>query len=97
MLILYRTQVAHLLFKRYEFGDPKTIVLLLGVVPAGLTTLLVPHHPNVLMAALISFVTYLGTLLLSIVLYRIAPYHPLAKYPGPFLNKLTKFRMVCWT
>ncbi|KAK1224555.1 hypothetical protein PQX77_012534 [Marasmius sp. AFHP31] len=35
----------------------------------------------------------------SIVLYRISPFHPLAKVPGPMILKITKFwRMyICWT
>jgi hypothetical protein len=30
----------------------------------------------------------------SIVAYRISPFHPLAKYPGPFTAKLSKLWMV---
>ncbi|KAG6856054.1 hypothetical protein H0H87_008068, partial [Tephrocybe sp. NHM501043] len=35
----------------------------------------------------------------SIILYRLSPFHPLAKYPGPLINKITQFRSVWvqWT
>jgi hypothetical protein len=87
-------KLVHLLFKRYEFQHPLLVLLLLGLLPSLLGTLLVPYFPSFLAAALVSFATYLSALVLSIAIYRAAPYHPLARYPGPFLNKLSKFRMV---
>ena len=38
--------------------------------------------------------TYFATLLGSIAAYRISPFHPLARYPGPFIAKLSKLWMV---
>lgn len=35
--------------------------------------------------------TYYATLALSIVVYRLSPWHPLSGYPGPILCKLSKF------
>ena len=35
--------------------------------------------------------TYLATLLSSIAIYRLSPFHPLARYPGPIGCKLSKF------
>jgi hypothetical protein len=35
--------------------------------------------------------SYWGLLLTFTALYRLSPFHPLAKYPGPTLAKVTKF------
>jgi hypothetical protein len=37
-----------------------------------------------------SYVIFYATLLLSVIAYRLSPYHPLAKYPGPTIMKITK-------
>ena len=42
-------------------------------------------------ALCISFAIFYSTLVSSIVIYRISPFHPLADYPGPFLAKISKF------
>jgi hypothetical protein len=84
-------QLAHAVFKRTETHDPKYIVLLLLVVPALLVNVLVNHSSTVLSAFLTTFTVYWATLSASIVVYRLSPWHPLAKYPGPLICKVTKF------
>ncbi|KAJ6531192.1 cytochrome P450 [Mycena capillaripes] len=37
-----------------------------------------------------NYVAFLGSLSLSIVAYRLSPFHPLAQYPGPAIGKATK-------
>lgn len=46
-----------------------------------------------LQAALVSVATIFGTMFLSIAAYRLSPFHPLARYPGPLGCRLTKFWM----
>ena len=66
------------------------IVPLLVGVPAGLSLLLL-HSYTLLAATVRVFVVYHGTLLASIVVYRLSPFHPLARYPGPTVAKISKF------
>lgn len=62
--------------------------LLVGV-PAALSTLLHPHY-GATSGITMTFITHYTSLLLSIIVYRVSPFHPLAQYPGPFLAKITK-------
>lgn len=39
---------------------------------------------------LLSFAVYLGALVLSVILYRLSPFHPLAKYPGPLICRVSR-------
>jgi hypothetical protein len=64
--------------------------LLLLLPPLLLTALVLPHTPNILSGASMTFALYFSTVSVSIVVYRISPFHPLAKYPGPVLCKISK-------
>jgi hypothetical protein len=39
---------------------------------------------------------FLDGLCNSVIFYRLSPWHPLAKYPGPTLAKLSKWYMAYW-
>ncbi|PCH43668.1 hypothetical protein WOLCODRAFT_75851, partial [Wolfiporia cocos MD-104 SS10] len=41
-----------------------------------------------------SYLCFISVLLLSIVIYRLSPLHPLYKYPGPVICRVSKFWMV---
>ncbi|KAK0505289.1 cytochrome P450 [Armillaria luteobubalina] len=36
--------------------------------------------------------SFLGTMIVLAVAYRLSPFHPLWRFPGPFLNKITSFK-----
>ena len=85
--------MVHRIYNRYEV-DPSRLVLtalLLGLVPSLCAFLLNALFGSLLPALAVSFVAFYAALISSVVLYRLSPVHPLAKYPGPTLAKITKF------
>ena len=65
------------------------VASLLLFFPAVLSTLLIPHY-GALRGLLWGFLAFFTTLVSSIVLYRVSPFHPLAHYQGPFPAKISK-------
>jgi hypothetical protein len=51
------------------------------------------YFNNPILAALNVFGLFWSTLAISILVYRASPWHPLAKYPGPLICKLTKYHL----
>ena len=87
------TKVTHVWYRNNE---PKSLVLpvastIILCIPSSI--LLLPHVGSFSIAFSLAFITFLAAFFGSISLYRLSPFHPLAKYPGPILCKLTKF----WT
>ncbi|EMD32294.1 hypothetical protein CERSUDRAFT_77592 [Gelatoporia subvermispora B] len=79
----------HVVFNRREPRNPLVHAALLGLPPMLLSTLFW-NTSGPIYAVYMSFVAFFAVLCTSIVLYRISPFHPLARYPGPLLNKITK-------
>ena len=86
-------QLVHLIFKRTETRRPYWLFILLLAIPSYLTILYLPHAGSTILAAVKVFSLFWSTLVTSILVYRVSPWHPLAKYPGPLLCKLTKFHL----
>lgn len=63
-------------------------IAVLALPPLTITSALGPSFSMlvVLQCALI----YLGSLCVSIVAYRLSPFHPLAQYPGPVLARVSR-------
>ncbi|GJE99305.1 cytochrome P450 [Phanerochaete sordida] len=80
---------SHAIFNRWEVKHLLAVSFLLGVVPTLASRPLVPHLGPV-KGLILGFLTYFGTLLSSIVIYRLSPFHPIAQYPGPVLAKVSK-------
>ena len=49
-----------------------------------------PSPLHVLLTIFLTFIVFYATLVISIVLYRVSPFHPLAKFPGPRLAKISQ-------
>ncbi|KAK1236279.1 hypothetical protein PQX77_000483 [Marasmius sp. AFHP31] len=95
--------VNHLYFKRYE---PRRTAIVQTAVILLLQPALLPFvlqrsgsfEMNGVSDVLAAYLTFFTTLATSIVLYRVSPFHPLTKVPGPVIFKITKlWRLhLCW-
>ncbi|KAG2147601.1 cytochrome P450 [Suillus clintonianus] len=85
--------LCHFVFKRYEPTTPLSHMGLLVVVPAILTILFLPSASTFTRAIAFVYLLYYSTLLVSVIVYRLSPWHPLATYPGPIPCRISKFWM----
>ncbi|KAI1791471.1 high nitrogen upregulated cytochrome P450 monooxygenase 2 [Ganoderma leucocontextum] len=83
---------AHQVFRKYETYNINVHATILFAPPILLTLVTGSTSQRTLLHALfLNFATYLTTLALSVLIYRISPIHPLARYPGPIGCKVSKF------
>ncbi|KAL5520950.1 hypothetical protein ACEPAF_2953 [Sanghuangporus sanghuang] len=90
--------VVHGIYKQLEVEPANlvaTFLLLIGV-PATPCYFLADHIESMLLSIVIAYGLFYAVLILSIVLYRISPLHPLAKYPGPVFLKASKLVGMCF-
>ncbi len=90
-----RFQISHAFFTRFEPRALSFLGLLSGLYFAAAAYTYTNAH-EVLYSTVVSAVAinaFVCGLLSSVVLYRLAPWHPLAQYPGPTLGKITKWYM----
>lgn len=85
----FGAQGVHGIFKRYEPPEISHHAGLLLGVPSLLSLLLWNHYSPV-RALVTTIVTFLAALVTSVVFYRLSPFHPLAKYPGPLYLKISR-------
>ncbi|KAI0808391.1 high nitrogen upregulated cytochrome P450 monooxygenase 2 [Fomes fomentarius] len=85
--------VAHQVFRKYETYRLSVHFALLFGPPTLTTTYYAltsrPPSPPILHTFLVFFETYLAALILSVVLYRLSPLHPLYRYPGPVSHRIS--------
>ena len=83
--------MSHLLFRRFEPRSALSRVTLLIVIPV-LLSIPISHLVQLPYIALpIAFAVYWSGLVFFTIAYRLSPFHPLSKYPGPVLAKSSKF------
>lgn len=96
-LLKLTLQVAHQIFRRYEtYSVPFHSAVLIGppaIIGAVLWSLnCLPEIPALGVVSLL-YGTYLGVLGVSVIAYRLAPWHPLGGFPGPVAFRTSKLWM----
>ena len=89
----FSPQLVHQNFQKYEPESPGICAFLLLVVPV-VPGDFVQGASSVLGPLFRTYAIFYTTLILSVVSYRLSPFHPLAKYPGPTLAKVSKLWFV---
>lgn len=89
-------QAVHAVYKKAEPDARKLFLHLvcLVLIPIMPGFYILSHSFNhILIALAFSFTIFHVTLLSSIVAYRLSPWHPLARYPGPIIARIS----MIWT
>ncbi|KAJ8514752.1 hypothetical protein ONZ45_g7733 [Pleurotus djamor] len=81
----------YLFFKRFEPTHSLVHLFSFVGVPVAWSFLVINPSQRLSSTALRTIGYYLGTIIISVLSYRLSPYHPLAKYPGPLLYKATRW------
>ncbi|KAL0057221.1 hypothetical protein AAF712_016146 [Marasmius tenuissimus] len=85
----------HLYFKKHE--PVRTAIIRTAcflLLQPALQLLLLHHFASVTISTphiIFAYLTFFSSIATSIVAYRISPFHPLAKIPGPMIFKISKF------
>ncbi|KAI9462028.1 high nitrogen upregulated cytochrome P450 monooxygenase 2 [Russula earlei] len=91
LIVLATSFASQWFFRRYEPRSSLSRVALLVVIPALLSFPISYTHAVSWYAALpLAFIAYGGSLGAFILAYRLSPFHPLAKFPGPLIAKTSK-------
>ena len=80
----------------YKNNEPTSLVwpvASITILCLPSTALLLPHVKSLSIAFSLAVISFLAAFFGSISFYRLSPFHPLAKYPGPTRCKLTKIWM----
>ncbi|KAH8091068.1 cytochrome P450 [Cristinia sonorae] len=80
----------YVIFNRFEPMAMPILIFFLVVIPSALSLLLWSHF-SLLLAVGTAFSLYHSIILISVTLYRLSPFHPLARYPGPAKAKVASY------
>ncbi|KAI9445854.1 high nitrogen upregulated cytochrome P450 monooxygenase 2 [Lactarius psammicola] len=82
---------SHLYFRHLEPRSNLSLLVLLIFIPALLSFPISYHVGHPLASVPLAFASYGSFLVFFTVSYRLSPFHPLAKYPGPAIAKTSKW------
>ncbi|KAH9925355.1 cytochrome P450 [Epithele typhae] len=88
--------VVHQVIRRYQPYTPFQHASFLVLVPALLSSALAPSPLGTrgpIGTLLIVFPLYVSSLGILVIAYRLSPFHPLSRYPGPVVARISKFWM----
>ncbi|KAI0265784.1 high nitrogen upregulated cytochrome P450 monooxygenase 2 [Gloeopeniophorella convolvens] len=91
VLITGTSFIAHLCFRHFEPRAPLPLVALLIIAPLLLSVPISHYVAPPSLAVAIAFTAYESLLVFFTIAYRLSPFHPLAKYPGPLISKTSKW------
>ena len=92
-LMAHPAQATHLVYNRVEPRKLRIHFSLLVGVPVFLIGYFHSLFSSWIKAFLYLYPSFIVTLLFSLGLYRLSPLHPLAKFPGPVLNRISNLKM----
>ena len=92
--VSHSPQVSYLILHKYEPEDFFAVSGLALVPPTVITWICRVVQRQSSPAPTSIFAAYLSLLLGYTVAYRLSPFHPLARYPGPVLARVSKFFML---
>ncbi|KAH9029481.1 high nitrogen upregulated cytochrome P450 monooxygenase 2 [Lactarius pseudohatsudake] len=91
IITLTTSFVSHLYFRHLEPRSNLSLLVLLIFIPALLSIPISYHVEYILVSVPLAFASYGGFLVFFTVSYRLSPFHPLDKYPGPAIAKTSKW------
>ena len=89
-VIVLSAIIAHVIFNRVEPRGAAVIGILILGIPATLSIALRASFVSLFSSVAFTFPNYLLALLTSVCIYRLSPFHPLARFPGPVLFRLSR-------
>lgn len=95
MAYRFLLQGTYLIYHRFEPVKPAIHALLLLLTPCLLAFHLFVQHrfASLLSTVVYSCTVYWAVITFLVVAYRLSPFHPLAKYPGPVTARISKLWM----